>query len=156
MKMGSVPFNRHLILAAPRLSFVVMVYEESMKRFLLNLIIFILMPCASLAKDECTPNLVDYDVCKDARKLADEFAKLLPMRMSQDMMLEKVFAIQNMVSLTAVLGYEKQYLESVASQGGVTMEVLEGKMRKSTMAYICQPKSSTAPAATQIPPPVAT
>jgi len=116
-------------------------------KVLLIITFFLTIPSLCLAKDECKSNQVTIDTCKAAREFSDELATSLPMQMSQNIRLEKVFAIKSMVSLHAVLGYTKQHLEQESSKAGVTMEALEEQMRNVTIANICQPKS---PAATFI------
>lgn len=114
-----------------------------MNKILLGITLFLTIPSLCLAKDECKSNQVNFDTCKAAREFSDELATSLPMQMSQNIRLEKVFAIKSMVSMHAVLGYTKQYLELESSKAGVTMETLEEKMRNATIANICHPKSPT-------------
>lgn len=94
-------------------------------------------------KDECAPNLIGFDVCKKARELADELAQQLPMKMSNELLVEKVFAEKGAVNLMAVLGYDKSYLESAARNGGIAMQDLLNNLKQATVNLMCQPKSST-------------
>jgi hypothetical protein len=97
-----------------------------------------------ISKDECKPNLIGFDVCKKARELADEMSQQLPMKLSNELLVEKVFADKGVISLTAVLGYDESYLKSAAQDGGITMQDLLNKLKQGTANLMCQPKSATA------------
>ena len=95
------------------------------------------------AADECTSNLTGFDTCKYARELVDELATQLPMRMSQNLLLEKAMAFKSLVSLHAILGYNEEFLETTVQQNGVSMDKITQTMKVSTKANLCQEKSTT-------------
>ncbi len=101
----------------------------------------IIFSTKAFATDECNPN--GYDVCEAARKIVAVYSEGLPMKLSQNITLEKTFALKNIVNLTAVLGYDKSYLEEFVSNKGGTIEDLRKQMIASTKAGICQEHSST-------------
>lgn len=107
----------------------------------LILVAFIIFSTEVFAADECNPN--GYNVCDAARKIVAEYSDSLPMKMSQNITVEKAFALKNIVHLTAVLSYDKKYLEEVVSNKGGTIEELKKQMIASTKAGICQEGSST-------------
>jgi len=107
----------------------------------LTVVAFIIFSTNAFATDECNPN--GYDVCDAARKIVAEYSESLPMKLSQNITLEKAFALKNIVHLTAVLGYDKKYLEKVVSNKGGTIEELSKQIIASTKAGICQEQSAT-------------
>lgn len=102
---------------------------------------FITVSSNTFAADECNPK--GYDVCYAARMMVAEYTNSLPMKMSQNITLEKAFALKNLVHLTAILGYDKNYLEKVVSTQGGTMEMMNKRMTDSTKAGICQEGSAS-------------
>jgi hypothetical protein len=95
-------------------------------------------------KDECKPNLIGFDVCQKVREVADNMAPQLPMRMSSEILIDKVIALQKMLILTAILSYDESYLKAEVQKGGITMEDLLNNLKKATAKIVCQPKSATA------------
>ena len=110
-------------------------------KILLTVVAFIILSTKAFATDECNPN--GYDVCNAARKIVAEYTESLPMKLSQNITLEKAFALKTIVHLTAVLGYDRKYLEEVVSNKGGTIEELNHQIIASTKAGICQEQSST-------------
>ncbi len=94
--------------------------------------------------EECKPNLIEFDVCKKARELADELSHQLPMKMSNELFIEKVFADKGMINLTAILGYDIDYLKSMASDNKVSLNDLKNSLKISTIKVVCQPKTPMA------------
>lgn len=107
----------------------------------LIVVAFIIFSTKAFAKDECKPN--GYDVCNAARKMVAEYSGSLPMKLSQNITLEKAFALKNIVHLTAMLSYDKNYLEEVVSNKGGTIEELNKQIIASTKAGICQKESAS-------------
>lgn len=97
----------------------------------------------AMAKDECKPNLTGFDVCEYARNFADEFASQLPMKMSKNLTLSSVIAYKSLVSLQAILGYDKKYLQDIAKQGNMSWDELNVMMEKSTKANLCVDNTPT-------------
>ena len=73
----------------------------------------------------------------------DEFTTQLPMRMSQNILLEKAMAYKNLISFHAILGYNEDYLATTAKKNGISMEQIRQVMVDSTKANLCQEKSPT-------------
>lgn len=111
--------------------------------FISVIVIALYCPSGAWSSDECKRNFIDYDVCETARRMADELANALPMRMSQNIMIEKALAIGNVISLTAVLNYDKSFLESHAFRSGVALQELNARMANATKAHVCQDKTPT-------------
>lgn len=105
------------------------------------LVPFFISPLANAA-DECTL-LTGFDICKYARRFVDDFSAQLPMRMSENLTLEKASAYKRVVSFYALLGYNEEFLKTVAQQNGVSMKQISQAMESSTKATLCEEKSST-------------
>lgn len=118
--------------------------EDTVYRYLaLTAMIPICSPFSAWSADECKPNLIEYDVCETAKRMAGELADFLPMKMSQKIMIEKVFAIRNTISLTAVLNYDRRSIGSYAIQNGASLQEVDARMANATKAHVCQQKSPT-------------
>lgn len=95
-----------------------------------------------ISKNECKPNLTGFDVCQKVRELADNLAPQLPMKMNSNISLDRVFAVQSMLVLTAILSYDEAYLKTEVQKSGVTMDDLLDSLKKTTIKNVCQqPKS---------------
>lgn len=94
--------------------------------------------------DECKPNLTGFDVCQSAKGLADNFSQKLPMKVSENVLLEKVSANKGLINLIASLNYDKSQLKSLLNAGNMTEDDLLNKFKESTINIVCQPKSATA------------
>lgn len=114
-----------------------------MRNIFILIVILFNFTSTSSAKDVCDTDKYDFNICKVARNISDDLAPSLPMQLNQNMRLEKTFAIKNIVSMHAVLGYTKQHLEQEASKAGITMKTLEEKMRSTTIAIVCKSESKT-------------
>lgn len=114
---------------------------ENILKISLIVVAFIIFSTKAFATDECNPN--GYDVCYAARKIVAEYTDSLPMKLSQNITIEKAFALKNIIHLTAALGYGKNYLEEVVSNKGGTIEELNNQIIASTKTGICQEQSPT-------------
>ena len=94
-----------------------------------------------ISKDECKPNIIGVNVCKEARKIADNLAPLLPMKMSSQISLDKVMAIHNLLMLTVILGYDESHLKASAQQDNITMDDLIKKFKSTIAKNLCITKS---------------
>lgn len=110
-------------------------------KILMTVVAFTIFSTKAFATDECNPN--GYDVCNAARKMVAEYSGSLPMKLSQNITLEKAFALKYIVHLTAVLGYDKNHLEEVVADKGGTIEELNKQITASTKAGICQKESAS-------------
>lgn len=99
------------------------------------------MLCASAdaiekEQSECSPK--GTDVCKIARKIANEMAPLLPMRLSSNLVIQTVFAVKRSVGITAKFEYSKSHLESALSSSGMSNNDMLEIMRKHARDGFCQ------------------
>lgn len=117
--------------------------KGNMNRTILISLLLVVMSSTCLAQDKCKANNINYDVCKAARTFADEFAKVLPMQMNQNIRLEKSFAIQNVFALQGVYSYTQESLEQELSKNDLTMSEMEEMMRNIVTANVCKAKSPT-------------
>src|SRR5690606_35169912 len=65
------------------------------------------------------------DLCAQARPAADFMAKLLPMHVNQNLTITTAFAIGKRVTVTALLAYNRKFLESYASANAVSMKSVD-------------------------------
>lgn len=77
------------------------------------------------------------DLCAQARAAADDMAKLLPMHVSQNLTLMTVFAIGKRVTVTALLAYNRQSLESYASANAISMKSVDSAMVNMAKSGAC-------------------
>jgi len=77
------------------------------------------------------------DLCAQARAAADDMAKLLPMHVSQNLTLMTVFAIGKRVTVTALLAYNRQFLESYASANAISMKSVDSAMVNMAKSGAC-------------------
>jgi len=95
------------------------------------------------ASDQCMPNMIEFDVCKYAKNLADEASSQLPMRMSNNLMIEKVFAFKNLFSMHVMYGYDEKALYAKAKKNNISIKQINQQIEKSTKANLCQDESPT-------------
>ncbi len=122
------------------------IYDHIFKLFANCVIIIILVVLStpnSWGEDPCKPNSIGADVCAYARNIAQTISESLPIKMSQNITVEKAFAIENIVNIVAILSYKIDFLEEIAEQSGISMEELRSKMIDSTRFNICDHKSPT-------------
>jgi len=79
-----------------------------------NLLLASCIPFSAEADDDCYSETGTVNVCDFAREFADSMAPQLPMKMSQNLTMEKVIAIKKQVGIHVVLGYNEEYLTSLA------------------------------------------
>lgn len=77
------------------------------------------------------------DLCVQARAYADETAKTLPMRLNQNLTIVTAAAAGKRIIMTAVLAYDRQYLESVAESKGASMQSIDAAMSNTAKAGVC-------------------
>ena len=104
------------------------------------LIFFFFIIPFSLEADECKPNKINFDVCKEAKKIQREIAPNLPQKLSRNMSLVSVLSNGPEVSLTAQLTYTKSFLEKNVKAAGQTMSQINSKMQTFTKNFICNNK----------------
>ena len=87
---------------------------------------------------ECRSNKAPYeDLCKMSRAIAVETAKQLPMRLNKNLTLMTVLSEWKRVGITAALAYDRNYLDSVATENGVSLQTLRTAMITSAKTGIC-------------------
>jgi len=86
--------------------------------------------------------LPSYDVNGAAKKIADVMADKLPMKMSRNEVIEKVFSIRNTLIFVVLFKYDKQYLIKITKQSGITMGDLNAKESEIVKTHICSSKET--------------
>jgi hypothetical protein len=87
----------------------------------------------------CRGKAAKADLCAQARAYADDSARLLPMRVSQNLTISTIFAAGKRITMTAVLAYDRQYLESLAGSNGASMQAIESAMITTARTGACAP-----------------
>ena len=101
----------------------------------LILITSLALSANAMASEVC--NTKQFDVCKKAREISDEMAKTLPMQLNKNLSIHKVSAIQNMISITALLAYDKATLDASLKQSNISQKNMEEIMMNSAKDSIC-------------------
>jgi hypothetical protein len=94
-----------------------------------------------MAQNSCSPKGVD--VCKMARKMADETAATLPMRINKNTSVQTVFAERNIVTLTAKFEYNRTLLEQTLADAGITNDQMLKVMHENARGPMCATGSPT-------------
>ena len=90
--------------------------------------------------ENCKPNKINFDICKEAKKIQREVAPNLPQKLSRNMSLVNVMSNGPEVSLTAQLTYTRNFLEKNVKAAGQTMSQIDAKMQSFTRKYLCSNK----------------
>ena len=90
--------------------------------------------------DSCKPNRINFDVCKEAKKIQKEIAQNLPQNLSRNLSLVSVLSNGPEISMTAQLTYTKAFLENNVNAAGQTMSQIDAKMQSFTRNYLCSNK----------------
>ena len=102
------------------------------------------MLCASadvIKKEQSACRPKGTDVCKIARKMADEMAFLLPMRLNSNLVIQTVFSVKNSIIMTAKLEYSKSHLENALSSFGMNNDDMLKIMQNHARDGFCQPNT---------------
>lgn len=94
------------------------------------------------AQSECADNPQKPNICSNAKAIADEIAKQLPLQMSQDMSWESVKAVDNTIEGLLQLTYDKISLESLLTESGSNMQQARSAMREAAL-LVCREGSPT-------------
>ena len=108
---------------------------------ILNILMMSCFPYMAEAGDECQPKAGGTNICEHARAVVDEMAPRLPMKMSENLTMEKVFSFKNQVGINVILGYDETHLMSVAKDSGMSMEDITKGMKSSVKSYLCRDES---------------
>ena len=101
----------------------------------LILITSLVLSTNAMASEVCNTNR--FDVCKKAREISDEMAKNLPMQLNKNLSIHKISAIHNMISITALLAYDKATLDAALKQSNISQKSMEEIMMNSAKDSIC-------------------
>lgn len=112
-----------------------------MLKFYFTIIVLIIFSTKAIAATESKLN--ENEACRAAQEIAAMYSGILPMKMSENMTLEKAAALKNIVQLTAVLLYSKQELEKALSRKGMTFDDMNRQLIGMTRAGTCQENSET-------------
>ena len=85
----------------------------------------------------CFNNLIDFNICDEAKRIRDDIAPSLPQKISANLVFRSISSVDNSLSLHAMLLYERDALENAAASGGLNMEEVEAQMYLTTKNYVC-------------------
>lgn len=85
----------------------------------------------------CAPNSIGYDVCEAGEKIASSLAEVAPIKMSQNMVLEKAMSIDQEVHAFVVFTYDKMQLSKILDEGGVTVDDAKEWVEASSSKRVC-------------------
>jgi len=105
------------------------------------IIVVLLFSTKAIAAPDCKAN--ENDACRAAQEIVAMYSDVLPMKMNDNITLEKAAALENIVQLTAVLIYSKQELETALSRKGMTFKDMNTQLIGMTRAGTCQENSGT-------------
>ena len=94
---------------------------------LFTAVIMLLLSFSYGNAENCKPNKINFDICKEAKKIQREAAPNLPQKLSRNMSLVSVMSNGPEVSLTAQLTYTKNFLEKNVKAAGQTMSQIDSK-----------------------------
>ncbi len=92
--------------------------------------------------DHCVGETQKENVCLEAKTIASEIAKQLPLRMSDTMIWESVLAIENTIQGHLFLSYDKESLEQSLEDSGSDLETAKSAMYDAARA-VCAEGSPT-------------
>lgn len=91
--------------------------------------------------DDCIKGLTKFNVCKEARQIADELAEMLPMKLSKNISWESVMAVKGSLLAHYRLSYDLAHLKSKYAEAGMKIE--DAKKALAKQAYnVCNQDSS--------------
>ena len=99
------------------------------------------MLCASpdaIGKEHSSCNPKGTDVCKIARRMANDLAPQLPMQLSSQLSMQTVVAVKGNFLMTAKLEYDNAHLQSVIINSGVRNDEMIKIMHRHAKSGICQ------------------
>lgn len=108
------------------------------------MITFVLNANATANVDECTPNLTKFDVCEEARSVAEELAPQLPIQLNSNLKITEVLALGPTLIWNVWLSYDQSFLEAKATQGGVDLDFIKQRMRAATQHNLCKSEPTRA------------
>lgn len=110
-------------------------------KIFITIIVLLLFSTKAIAATDYKPN--ENDACRAAQEIVAMYSDVLPMKINENITLEKASALKNIVQLTAVLIYSKQELETALSKKGLTFDDMSRQLIGMTRAGTCQENSGT-------------
>jgi len=85
----------------------------------------------------CFNNLIDFNICDEAKRIRDDIAPSLPQKISVNLVFRSISSFDNFLSIHAMLLYERDTLTNAAASVGVSMGDIEAQMHLTTKNYVC-------------------
>lgn len=97
------------------------------------------------SEDFCTPNAVGHDVCETASNIARGIVSQLPMKMSQNLLLDKAYADKRTVHIHGTFSYNEDKLTMLANSYGVALEEMRQGVLVNTRNRACSESTGIKP-----------
>lgn len=95
------------------------------------------IPIVALADDQCTPNLINEDMCDAAKKFADNMKKALPITLSENLKITNVKSEKRRVIISASLAYNKDTLNELYDNDKYFYDKARKLSKKVTAKSVC-------------------
>lgn len=106
-----------------------------------TIIVLMIFSTKAIAAPDCKAN--ENEACRAAQEIVAMYSDVLPMKMNENITLEKAAALKKIVQFTAVLIYSKQELETALSRKGMTFKDMNTQLIGMTRTGTCQENSET-------------
>ncbi|HBE9081432.1 hypothetical protein [Serratia fonticola] len=114
-----------------------------MKKLFTYMVLAAVPFCASAANDKCAPNLTKQDMCIFAKKLADEFQKELPIKVSDNILLTEVKTENTRVIITGAMKVTSYQFERNLNNNHTNIDKVKDILRSNAKESVCLNKQLT-------------
>lgn len=114
-----------------------------MRKTLIYMALSIFPLCASADINKCTPNLTKQDMCIFAKKLADEFQKELPIKISDNISLTEVKTENTRVIITGEMKVTSYQFERNLNNNHTNIDKVKDILRSNAKESTCLSKQLT-------------
>ena len=114
-----------------------------MKKLFTYMVLAAVPFCASAANDKCAPNLTKQDMCIFAKKLADEFQKELPIKVSDNILLTEVKTENTRVIITGAMNVTSYQFERNLNNNHTNIDKVKDILRSNAKESVCLNKQLT-------------
>lgn len=85
----------------------------------------------------CTNNILEFDICEDAKRIADERSQQLPYKMSDRVQVVSFTANKNILSQGVKLLYNRSFFENAIIQQGRSLDDMKMQMFENSRDITC-------------------
>ena len=99
---------------------------------------------AGAQQQMCTNNIIDYNICDEAKRIAKEDGEHLPQALSETVTLLSLTAEGNVLTTTVQLQYDRTYFELALIKEGQTYEDIKRRMFNNSKDISCMSEPTRA------------